>query len=92
MDWWALFGLFAQAAFTARFLIQWIASERAQKSIIPISFWYLSIAGSTGLLIYAIARTDPVFALGYLFNWIIYLRNLILIRRERSTTPSLSRS
>lgn len=94
MDAWALFGFFAQAAFSARFVIQWIASERARKSIIPVSFWYLSIAGSTGLLIYAIARTDPVFALGYLFNWIIYLRNLILIQREKASAeqPTLSNS
>jgi lipid-A-disaccharide synthase-like uncharacterized protein len=73
----------AQALFSARFLVQWIASERAGKSIVPDLFWYLSIAGSTLLLVYAIYRRDPVFILGQSTGLFIYGRNLYLIRREK---------
>ena len=90
MDWWALFGLAAQMAFSARFIIQWIASEQAKKSVIPISFWYLSIVGSVGLLIYAHARENPVFLLGYLFNSGIYIRNLVFVYRERGAATGAS--
>jgi lipid-A-disaccharide synthase-like uncharacterized protein len=83
LDAWALLGLLAQAAFTGRFLIQWIASERTGRSVIPISFWYLSLFGSLGLLIYAVGRADPVFILGQSFGSVVYIRNLSLIHRER---------
>lgn len=83
LDAWALLGLTAQLAFTGRFLVQWIASERSGRSVIPLSFWYLSLFGSTGLLLYAVARADPVFILGQSFGSIVYIRNLVLIRRER---------
>lgn len=83
LDAWALLGLTAQLAFTGRFLVQWIASERSGRSVIPISFWYLSLFGSAGLLLYAIARADPVFILGQSFGSIVYIRNLALIQRER---------
>ena len=80
---WLALGFFAQALFSARFLAQWIASEKAGKSVIPIVFWYLSIAGSTLLLIYAIHRLDPVFILGQFGGLFIYSRNLYLIWREK---------
>ncbi len=83
LDFWAVLGLIAQLAFTGRFLVQWIASERAGKSIVPISFWYLSLLGSAGLLFYAIVRADPVFILGQSFGSIVYVRNLMLIYRGR---------
>ena len=87
MDWsepyyWIVFGLLGNAAFASRFLVQWIASERAQKSVIPVAFWYLSIFGSLILLIYAIHRGDPIFTLAYLPNAFIYTRNLVLMRRS----------
>ena len=94
MEWtdtpfWLALGLFGQAAFASRFLVQWIASERAGKSYVPLSFWYLSIVGSLILLIYAIHRKDPVFVLAYLPNCVVYVRNLILIhRRGAAYTPS----
>jgi len=82
-DFWAAFGLVAQLAFTARFVVQWITSERAGKSIIPLGFWYFSLFGSAGLLVYAIVRADPIFILGQGLGSVIYLRNLNLIYRER---------
>jgi lipid-A-disaccharide synthase-like uncharacterized protein len=83
LDFWVILGLVFQGAFTARFLVQWVASERQGKSVIPISFWYLSLFGSAGLLLYAVVRADPVFVLGQSLGSVVYVRNLILIRRER---------
>jgi lipid-A-disaccharide synthase-like uncharacterized protein len=83
LDLWAVFGLAFQFAFMARFLVQWIASERQRKSVIPISFWYLSLIGSTGVLIYGIGRGDIVIILGQAFGTVVYVRNLALIYRER---------
>lgn len=89
MDWtwsdpwyWLAFGLLGQAAFFSRFLVQWVASERRGESIIPVSFWYLSLVGSVILLIYAIHRKEPVFLLAYLPNAVVYSRNLALIKRK----------
>jgi lipid-A-disaccharide synthase-like uncharacterized protein len=82
---WLALGLFAQLMFTARFLVQWLASERAGKSIVPLMFWYLSIGGSVLLLVYSIHRKDPVFILGQSMGILIYTRNLYLIRREKKT-------
>lgn len=80
---WIIFGLIFQGCFMARFLVQWVASERAKKSVIPISFWFFSIVGSLGLLIYATYREDPVFALGQSAGLLVYVRNLALIKKER---------
>ena len=82
---WLIIGFAGQAAFSARFLVQWLASERARKSVIPVAFWYLSIIGSLTLLAYAISRRDPVFILGQSMGVFIYGRNLVLIRREEAT-------
>jgi lipid-A-disaccharide synthase-like uncharacterized protein len=81
--WWLAFGLLGNAAFGSRFLVQWLASERAGASVIPLAFWYLSIAGSLVLLVYAIHRRDLVFTLAYLPNAFVYLRNLWLVKRGR---------
>ena len=80
---WIAIGLVGQALFSGRFLIQWIASERERRSIIPIAFWYFSIAGGIILLAYAIYRQDPVFILGQSTGVLIYARNLYLIHVER---------
>jgi lipid-A-disaccharide synthase-like uncharacterized protein len=80
--WWVAFGLVAQLMFTARFIVQWITSERAGKSVIPVAFWYLSMAGGLMLLTYALYRRDPVFILGQSMGVFIYARNLWLIHRE----------
>ena len=89
VDFWAIVGLIAQLAFTGRFLVQWVASERAGKSVVPISFWYLSLLGSAGLLFYAIVRADPVFILGQSFGSIVYVRNLMLIYRGGGGTADV---
>jgi lipid-A-disaccharide synthase-like uncharacterized protein len=93
MDWndstpWLLLGLAGNAAFFSRFLVQWIASERAGRSTVPVAFWWLSIAGSLILLAYALHRRDPVFVLAYLPNSVVYVRNLMLIRRGAAASPS----
>lgn len=80
---WVSFGLGAQLMFTARFLVQWIASERARSSVVPVAFWYFSLVGGLMLLAYAIYRTDPVFILGQLLGVLIYSRNLWLIHANR---------
>lgn len=80
---WVMVGLIGQLAFTARFMVQWIASERIGRSTIPVAFWYCSIIGGAILLSYAIYRRDPVFILGQSMGLVIYARNLWLIRRER---------
>jgi len=81
--WWVIFGLAGQLLFMGRFLVQWLASERAGRSVIPIAFWYLSISGGLMLFAYACYRADPVFILGQSVGVFIYARNLWLIRAER---------
>ncbi len=80
---WIALGMGGNLLFFSRWVVQWVASERAQRSVIPVAFWYLSIAGSLVLLCYALYRRDPVFIVSQLPNSIIYLRNLHLLRRER---------
>jgi len=87
MEWsdtplWIGIGLAGQGAFFSRFLVQWIASERRGASVVPTSFWYLSLVGSLVLLVYSIHRKEPIIALGYLPNAVVYLRNLALLRRS----------
>ena len=82
-DLWAAFGVIAQFVFGARFLVQWIASEKAEKSVIPVGFWILSISGGLMTLIYGFARSDIVIILGQAFSIFIYARNLVLIARDR---------
>ncbi len=79
---WLSVGFLGQAFFSMRFLVQWIASERQKDSVIPLSFWFFSIAGGLTLLTYAIHRLDPVFILGQGAGLFVYLRNLYLIRRK----------
>jgi len=78
-DAWVMLGFVAQAFFTMRFLVQWIASERARKSVIPVAFWFFSLGGGTLLLIYALYRRDPVFIAGQALGLLVYIRNLYFI-------------
>jgi lipid-A-disaccharide synthase-like uncharacterized protein len=78
---WLLVGLGGQGLFSLRFLVQWWRSERAQRSVVPIGFWYLSLGGGVLLLFYAVHRRDPVFTLGQATGVVVYLRNLQLIHR-----------
>jgi lipid-A-disaccharide synthase-like uncharacterized protein len=92
LDWWVAFGFTAQALFGARFFVQWIASERVGKSVVPLAFWLLSISGGTLMVIYALYRRDPVFILGQSLGLFIYLRNLQLVLRERASMAERLRS
>lgn len=76
---WLVIGFLGQALFSGRFIIQWLASEKQKKSVIPTAFWYFSIAGSLTLLSYALYRRDPIFVMGQSFGVIIYLRNIYFI-------------
>ncbi len=89
LDWadnpyWLAFGLLGNAMFGSRFLVQWVASERAGESVVPLLFWYLSIAGSLVLLIYALHLRNPVFTIAFLPNCFVYLRNIALVRRKQN--------
>ncbi len=79
---WTIVGLFGQALFMMRFVVQWIASEKAKKSVMPEMFWYFSLAGGLIVLIYAIHQQDLVFILGQGLGLFIYLRNIYFIRRR----------
>ena len=79
---WLAFGLFGQAMFSARFLVQWIATERRRRSVVPREFWYFSVGGGLTLLAYAIYRHDPVFILGQGAGLFVYARNLYFIHRR----------
>ena len=80
---WVIIGFAGQALFSARFIVQWLASERVKRSIIPTAFWYFSLAGGLPLLAYALHKQDPVFIAGQGLGLIVYLRNLYLIRSGR---------
>ena len=82
-DAWVALGFVAQALFSMRFLVQWIASERAGRSIIPTAFWLFSIGGGILLLVYALYRKDVVFIAGQAFGVFVYLRNLYFVMRDR---------
>lgn len=89
VDAWTIVGLVGQILFFMRFIIQWIATERAKRTVIPTSFWYFSILGALVLLVYSSVRKDPVFVAGYLLAMVIYLRNLRFALRPDSTTPTV---
>jgi lipid-A-disaccharide synthase-like uncharacterized protein len=84
-QWWYAFGFLGQLFFFARFGVQWLASEKKKQSVIPISFWYFSLLGSSLLLIYAIGKIDVVFVLGQSTNGIIYIRNLMFIHKKKNS-------
>lgn len=82
-DLFMIVGLMGQGMFSMRFIVQWLASEKAGKSVIPFSFWIFSLGGSFLLLLYAVYRRDPVFILGQAPNLLIYSRNIWLIKRGK---------
>jgi lipid-A-disaccharide synthase-like uncharacterized protein len=92
LDAWVVLGFVAQALFTMRFLVQWIASERAGRSVIPLAFWTFSIGGGLLLLVYALHRKDPVFIAGQAFGVLVYQRNLYFVLRERKTISAAATS
>ena len=86
---WLIIGFVGQALFGARFIIQWVVSEKKGESTIPLAFWYCSIGGAIVLLSYAIYKQDPVFIVGQSLGSIVYVRNLILIDRKRKSMASV---
>jgi lipid-A-disaccharide synthase-like uncharacterized protein len=86
---WVLIGLAGQGLFMMRFLLQWLYSERAKRSVIPEVFWYFSVSGGLTLLAYAIYRADPVIIIGQLTGVAIYSRNIYFIWREKQRIPKL---
>ena len=88
LDWWIALGVVAQLLFTARFVVQWIASERAGHSVIPLAFWIFSIFGGLLLLVYALYRKDAVFIAGQAFGVFVYLRNLFFVLRDRKAAAA----
>ncbi len=80
---WIIIGFVGQGLFTMRFVVQWISSERNKKSVIPLAFWYFSLAGGIVLFSYALYRKDPVFILGQSFGVFVYTRNLYFIYKEK---------
>ena len=83
-DFWLAFGLVAQLAFAARFLVQWIMSERAGKSVVPMAFWFFSVAGGTMTLIYRLVKREPIIIFGQLLSNVIYVRNIMLIWKNHA--------
>jgi len=83
-DWWYVFGFIGQIVFAGRFAVQMFVSEMKKASVIPISFWYMSLTGSVMLLVYGLHRHDPVFILAYMFNSVIYIRNLMFVHRAKT--------
>ena len=83
-DGWVILGFFGQLLFTARFLVQWLASERAGRSVVPMAFWILSITGGTMTLIYGIQRREPVIIMGQALSIFIYVRNVMLIFKNKA--------
>jgi lipid-A-disaccharide synthase-like uncharacterized protein len=89
IDFWVAIGFAGQALFTARFVVQWLASEKVKKSIVPNLFWWFSIGGGAILFIYALHREDPVFIVGQGAGLFIYLRNIYLIyKKPKPETPA----
>jgi len=84
-DFWLAFGLVAQLFFTARFLVQWISSERAGKSVVPMAFWFFSMGGGLMTLVYGLVKREPVIILGQTLATIIYIRNIMLIVKDRAS-------
>jgi len=83
-------GFGGQFLFSLRFLLQWLASERAGRSVMPQVFWHVSLAGGAALLAYALLRGDPVFIVGQGLGLLVYGRNLWLIRRERQSQATVA--
>lgn len=86
LDWWLLVGFAAQGLYATRFMVQWLVSERAGHSVMPLAFWFLSVVAGSLLLAYALYRRDAVFILGQSFVLFVYIRNIQLRLANRNST------
>ena len=91
-DLWLVFGVVAQILFAMRFVVQWIASEKEGRSVIPVAFWFFSMAGGLLTLIYGLVRREPIIILGQVLSIFIYVRNLRLIILERRRGTEAART
>jgi lipid-A-disaccharide synthase-like uncharacterized protein len=82
-NYWVLFGLLGQVAFSLRFIVQWMVSERRKESVVPVAFWYLSLLGGMILFVYALYKQDIVFIIGQGSGLVVYVRNLVLISKKK---------
>lgn len=89
---WFLTGMVGEFVFFLRFVVQWIASERKKRTVVPMAFWHLSLAGTAMVLAYAIYKLDPVFILAYSLNIFIYVRNLTIARRHQETQAVMEKT
>ena len=87
VNWWVLLGYAGQTLFAMRFIVQWVASERVGRSVIPMAFWFFSLGGGVLLFAYALYIRDPVFIIGQGLGLFVYLRNLYFVFRERKMQP-----
>jgi lipid-A-disaccharide synthase-like uncharacterized protein len=87
---WQIIGFVGQGLFTARFLVQWLASEKKGDTVMPVAFWWLSLVGGFNLLAYAISKRDPVFIVGQSLGMVVYVRNLMLVFRKKPVTEQSS--
>ena len=85
-DHWVWVGYGGQAIFFSRWIVQWIVSEKAGKSEIPLAFWWISITGGSITLLYAYVKAEPVLFLGQILALIMYTRNLMLVYKERTAS------
>jgi len=89
---WLVVGFLGQALFTARFVVQWLVSERERDSVVPVAFWWLSLMGGTALVSYAAWRRDPVIIVGQAMGLLVYVRNLMLVSKARRRSVQQSTS
>lgn len=90
-DWWTAFGMAGQMLFMSRMLVQWVASEKARRSVVPAAFWYLSLVGGMIVLAYGIQRNDLVIIFGQMFGVIVYVRNIYFIWQEKAQHAAVDR-
>jgi lipid-A-disaccharide synthase-like uncharacterized protein len=91
-DFWLAFGLVAQLLFASRFLVQWIASERAGQSVIPMAFWFFSVGGGLLTLVYGVVKREPIIIIGQALSTIIYIRNIMLILKSRGSGSKVEKT
>jgi lipid-A-disaccharide synthase-like uncharacterized protein len=85
---WVTLGFLGQLLFTGRMLVQWFVSEREKRSVVPTAFWWMSLIGATMLLVYFVWRKEPIGVLGQATGWFVYVRNLLMIHRQRAATAT----